>query len=73
MAVAVLRRILRSERAGDGEEEHRDGTGSMPAQGDAARHQTGYLATAGGYGRYNADPVAQGAADCDGMAGRPYA
>jgi hypothetical protein len=38
----------------------------MPAQGDAAWHQTGDLATAGGSGRYDADPVAPSAADCDG-------
>ena len=67
--VAGVRRILRSARAGDGEEERRDGTGSMPTQGDAARYQTADLATAAGSSRYDADPVAQGAADRDGMAG----
>ena len=71
--VAGVRRILRSARAGDGEEERRDGTGSMPTQGDAARHQTADLATAAGSSRYDADPVAQGAADRDGMAGQSHA
>lgn len=71
--VAGVRRILRSARAGDGEEERRDGTGSMPTQGDAARYQTADLATAAGSSRYDADPVAQGAADRDGMAGQPHA
>ncbi len=45
----------------------------MPTQGDAARYQTADLATAAGSGRYDAAPVAQGAADRDGMAGQPHA
>jgi len=45
----------------------------MPTQGDAAWHQAGDLATAGSSGGYDADPVAQGVADSDGMAGQPHA
>ena len=45
----------------------------MPAQGDASRHQAAHLAAAAGPRRYDTDPVAQGAADRDGMAGQPLA
>ena len=45
----------------------------MPTEGDAARYETADLATAAGPCRYDADPVAPGAADGDGVAGWPHA
>jgi len=65
--------MLRLVRAGEGEEEGRDGQEVCQLKGDAARHQTADLARGGGSGGYDADPVAQGVADSDGMAGQPHA
>lgn len=56
-----------------GEKERGDGTGSMPAEGHTAGHQTADLASAAGSGGYDADSIAQGSADSDGMAGQPHA
>ena len=66
---AGVRRILRSVKDRK-RRERRGGTGRMPTQRDASRYQTADLAAIAGPGRYDADPVAQGVADSDGVAGQ---